>query len=135
MWIQSLDTLLQTYTRPCPYEHIEAVKQAPERIPAFTIAEIILLISLTSVNSKVCAAAAQALRKLALAERNTGAIRHTAHGEDESVRRLQAYEQLGDPRCILMGWLLWLPSSPGLSDEVMQGALHIRSTSGDSSAA
>jgi hypothetical protein len=65
---------------------------------------MILLISLTSVNNKVSSAAAQALRVLAQAERETDAFRHTTKGEEEGVMRLQVYEQLGDPKAVIMGW-------------------------------
>jgi hypothetical protein len=109
MWITSLIELLKTYTRRSPYSHIELVKQSPGRIPAFLVSEIILLVSLTSVNNKVSVAAAQALRVLAQAEQGTGVQYQDVTGEDEGALRLQVYEQLGNKVNFTGVWvcLLW----------------------------
>jgi hypothetical protein len=103
MWITTLDNLLRTYIRPSQYEHIQGIKKAPERIPAFLLSEIILLASLTSASNKVSMVAAQALRVLARAEKETELTHYSANGGDEGAIRLQVYEQLADPKVAVIG--------------------------------
>lgn len=101
MWIGVLDDLLKTYIRPSQYTHVKNIQEAPERIPAFYLAEIVLLVLLTSVNNKVSILAAQNLRVLAIAERQTAVITHTAPKEDEGGMKRSVYEQLGEPKILL----------------------------------
>ena len=70
-------------------------------MPAFYLAEIVLLVLLTSVNNKVSIAAAQNLRILATAERQTALTTHTVAKEDEGGMRRSVYEQLGEPKMLL----------------------------------
>jgi hypothetical protein len=83
------------------YAHIRCIQEAPERIPAFHLSEIVLLVLLTSVNTKVSTAAAQILRVLATAERQTGLTTHTTSKDDEGGMRRSVYEQLGEPKLML----------------------------------
>ena len=74
-------------------------------MPAFHFAEIVLLVSLTSVSNKVAVAAAQCLRVLASAERQASsehkAKTQAEYGEGGISRSL--YDQLGDPQIMLLG--------------------------------
>jgi hypothetical protein len=106
MWITELGDLLKTYVRDSVHPHTDLIQQAPERKPAFIISEIICLVALTSFNNKVAVTAAQSLRTLAQAERETGIIHQTSTGEDEGALRLEVYEQLGDPKIVVMGELV-----------------------------
>lgn len=84
---------------------MQVIQSSPDRFPAFHVAEIALLVSLTSASSKVAVAAAQCLRVLASAERlhtrvDKGAER-TETVEAGIARSL--YDQLGDPQMLVLG--------------------------------
>jgi len=65
--------------------------------------EIAFLVSLTSVSSDVSQLAAQGLRLIAQAERHPGAPVNHGLTEEERSKRNPIYEQLGDPRVVIVG--------------------------------
>lgn len=73
------------------------------RVPAFALAEIAFLASLTSVNSEVSQLAAQGLRCIAQAERHPNAPVNPRLTEEERSKRNPIYEQLGDPSVVIVG--------------------------------
>ncbi|GBE80125.1 hypothetical protein SCP_0213280 [Sparassis crispa] len=84
-------------------EHIEPIQMCTDRVPAFAIAEIAFLVSLTSADSYVTLTAAHCLRLLARAETMPKAPAPAAENEEERVKRYTLYEQLGDPSVIAVG--------------------------------
>jgi hypothetical protein len=83
------------------------VQIAPERIPAFALAQIAFLICLTSADNHVSQTAAQCLRLIAHAERQPGAPVNPYISDEELSKRNPIYEQLGDPNVTIIGsWTL-----------------------------
>lgn len=74
-----------------------------DRVPAFILAEIAFLVTLSSADSNVSLTAAHCLRLLAEAERAPGAPQDTTLTEDERSKRFTIYEQLGDPKVMVVG--------------------------------
>jgi hypothetical protein len=70
--------------------------------PVFAMAEIGLLITLTSADNEVTKLAAHGLRMIAHAERQHEGTENARSGEDTSKRNL-IYEQLGDPNVTIIG--------------------------------
>jgi hypothetical protein len=95
MWVSILQGILRTYTRPSQLAHVDAIKMAEQRVPAFVIAEIVLLVLLTSVNSKVSITAAQTLRLLAYAERETDVEHPFMPNADTARLRLSFFDDIG----------------------------------------
>lgn len=83
--------------------HAHGLQFDEERVPAFAMAEIAFLVSLTSVSSDVSQLAAQGLRLIAQAERQPGAPVNHGLTEEERSKRNPIYEQLGDPRIVIVG--------------------------------
>jgi hypothetical protein len=107
MWMGILVNLLRTYTRPSQLAHIDAIKQAEERVPAFVISEIALLILLTSVNHKVSISAGHALRLLVHAERETDVTHPLLSSADTTRLRLSLYEDIGTTKMYATGMFLF----------------------------
>lgn len=89
-------------------DHIKQIQLTNERLPAFAIAEIAFLVSLTSADTNVTLTAAHCLRLLAQAETMPNAPITTSLSEDERVKRYPIYEQLGDPKIMIVGTSLFL---------------------------
>lgn len=84
---------------------MKEIQLATQRVPAFALAEIAFLVSLTSANSNVSNLAAKGLRLLSYAERQPEApVNYTVSDEDRSKRN-PIYEQLGDPKVLIVGKL------------------------------
>lgn len=73
------------------------------RLSAFALAEIAFLISLTSADSEVSFLAAKGLRLLAHSESQLGAPTNPIVGGEDRAKRHLVYEQLGDPRVMIVG--------------------------------
>lgn len=111
---------------------MRAIQLTPERVPAFAIAEIAFLVTLTSAERTASATAAQCLRLLAGAERQKGNAPTHLISEEERSKRYPVYEQLGDPKALVLG-ASWLSYGPGrLSDVAAQVVWLTRSVSGSS---
>jgi hypothetical protein len=67
------------------------------------MAEIALLVSLTSADATVSSTAAQGLRLLAQAESHQNAPLNEAMSPEERSKRFPIYAQLGDPRKVIVG--------------------------------
>ncbi|KAH9948737.1 hypothetical protein B0H21DRAFT_787622 [Amylocystis lapponica] len=102
MWINMAYELLFRYTQQAVYP-IHAVQLSDARLPAFALAEISFLVSLTSAETNVALTAARCLRMLAQAETMPGAPVTAILPEEERVKRYPIYEQLGDPHIIAVG--------------------------------
>ncbi|EIN11059.1 hypothetical protein PUNSTDRAFT_51619 [Punctularia strigosozonata HHB-11173 SS5] len=103
LWVDTAHGLLLLYTRDTDHEHGRQIQFSPERIPAFAIAEIALLVSLTSADANVSSTAASGLRLLAQAESQQDAPLNDAMSPEERSKRFPIYAQLGDPRQIIVG--------------------------------
>ena len=84
-------------------EKVRAIQLTPERVPAFAIAEIAFMVTLTSAERIASATAAQCLRLIAGAERQKGNAPAHLISEEEKARRYPVYEQLGDPKAMVLG--------------------------------
>jgi hypothetical protein len=73
------------------------------RVPAFSLVEIAFLVSLTSADSNVSHLAAKGLRLLSLAERQADAPMNATVTDDDRSKRNLIYEQLGDPKVMIVG--------------------------------
>ena len=87
-------------------EKVRPIQLTPERVGAFAIAEIAFMVSLTSADRTVSATSAQCLRLIAGAERQRGSPPAHLISEEEKARRYPVYEQLGDPKALVLGTYL-----------------------------
>jgi hypothetical protein len=83
--------------------HVKAIQLHPERVHAFALCEIALLVSLMSADKGVSQLAAQSLRIIAEAERHPDAPIHSGMSTEERCRRHPVYERLGDPNVVVVG--------------------------------
>ncbi|KAF8076811.1 hypothetical protein FPV67DRAFT_1605221 [Lyophyllum atratum] len=103
LWIMTAHQMVELYVRKTDNPAIKGIQTDPARVSAFALAEIAFLVALTSADIKVSNLAAKGLRFLANAERQPGApVNHTVSDEDRSKRN-PIYEQLGDPKIMLVG--------------------------------
>lgn len=72
-------------------------------MPGFILAEIGFLVSLTSADSHVSHLAAKGLRLLSHAERQPDAPVNKAVTDEVRSKRNPIYEQLGDPKVMIVG--------------------------------
>ncbi|CCM02314.1 uncharacterized protein FIBRA_04405 [Fibroporia radiculosa] len=103
VWINMAYEILYRYTQPANTEQTKKIHLAKERLPAFAIAEIAFLVSLTSADTSVTLTAAHCLRLLAQAETAPDAPVASEISDDERVKRYPVYEQLGDPKVMVIG--------------------------------
>ncbi|CAL1700085.1 unnamed protein product [Somion occarium] len=102
MYISMAIEIMHRFTRPSA-QHFVRVQRTVERIPAFLIAEISFLVSLTSADRNVSAIACQCLRLLAVAERQPNAPCNTPFNDDERLKRYPMYDQLGADQKSVLG--------------------------------
>ncbi|KAF7975643.1 hypothetical protein HWV62_9093 [Athelia sp. TMB] len=81
--------------------HVLKFQQYNGRVPAFALSEVVLLVSLTSVDKGVAHLAAQALRYIAIAEMQADAPSNPGIAEEDRRQRHSVYTQLGDPNVIV----------------------------------
>ncbi|KAG1752509.1 uncharacterized protein EDB91DRAFT_1102988 [Suillus paluster] len=103
LWMHIAHQIIECYHRKSEGNHAHGVQFSEERVPAFAMSEIAFLVSLTSVNSDVSQLAAQGLRLIAQAERQSEAPVNHGLTEEERSKRNPIYEQLGDPSVIIVG--------------------------------
>ncbi|KAH6914612.1 hypothetical protein BKA70DRAFT_1180120 [Coprinopsis sp. MPI-PUGE-AT-0042] len=103
LWITLAHSLIDMYNRKIPLDHVKAIQFDETRVPALTLAEISLMISLTASAVNLSNLAAKGLRLLAQVEQNPGAPISSILGEDELRKRNFIYEQLGDPNVVVVG--------------------------------
>lgn len=102
MWMEMAHELLYRFTRTT-MEKVRVIQLTPERVPAFAIAEIAFMVTLTSAERHASAMAATCLRLIAGAERQKGNAPPHLTSEEEKAKRYPVFEQLGDPRSIILG--------------------------------
>jgi neurofibromin 1 len=91
-------------------EHVKDIQCDPGRLPAFALAEIAFLVSLTSADSNVSRLAAKGLRLLSHAERQAGAPVNPGISDEDRLKRHRIYDQLGDPNVMVVGAYLMAKS-------------------------
>lgn len=69
------------------------------------MSEISFLVALTSADNSISQLAAKGLRLVSHAERQPGAPLNPTVSEDDRSKKYPIYEQLGDPRITVVGWL------------------------------
>lgn len=121
MWINMAYEIVHQFTKPgdtvwssygctivctdiCLHqEQLRRIQQSTDRAPAFAVAEIAFLVALTSADTNVTLTAAHCLRLLAQAETAPDAPATDGVNEDERAKRYPIYEQLGDPKVMIVG--------------------------------
>ncbi|KAJ7458402.1 hypothetical protein B0H11DRAFT_187286 [Mycena galericulata] len=103
MWTSAIHRLLKVYATSNDAEHVHAIRNDPARMPAFVLVEIALLVTLTSEDSAVSHLAAKGLRYLAYLETLPGAPPAPVVDDEQLSKRHLVYEQLGDPRIVIVG--------------------------------
>ncbi|KAL4251095.1 Ras-GAP domain-containing protein [Abortiporus biennis] len=94
--------MMYRYTQPVP-DHIKEALAVSERGPAYSLAEIAFIVSMTSVDRQVSAMACQCLRLLAQAERQRDSPLYHSVSEEERVKRFPVYDQLGGDQKSVLG--------------------------------
>ncbi|KAJ7181585.1 hypothetical protein C8R43DRAFT_1229418 [Mycena crocata] len=103
MWTTAINRILRQYTMNSESEHARSVCTDEARTPAFVLAEIALLVTLTSEDSDISYLAARGLRYLAYLESVPGAPPAPVADDEQLSKRHLVYEQLGDPRVVIVG--------------------------------
>ncbi|KAJ6532260.1 hypothetical protein DFH09DRAFT_1370329 [Mycena vulgaris] len=103
MWTLAIHRVLKLYAINNNVEFAKDVQHDEGRAPAFVLAEIALLVTLTSEDSAISYIAARCLRYLAYLEGVPGAPPAPVVDDELLSKRHLVYEQLGDPRVIIVG--------------------------------
>lgn len=111
---------------------MRAIQLSPVRLPAFALAEIAFLVSLTSEDSTVSSLAGKGLRLLVMAERQPDAPFNPNVNDEDRSKRNPVYEQLGDPNIVFVGEYIRSINPPNASSHKKQVVLGTRSESGSS---
>lgn len=104
MWMEMAYELLYRFTWTT-IEKVRPIQLTPERVPAFAIAEVAFMVTLTSAERQTSWMASQCLRIIAGAERQQGGAPPHHATEEEKVKRYPVFEQLGDPKAQPLGAL------------------------------
>jgi hypothetical protein len=86
--------------------HVKEIQVDPERVPAFVMAEIAFIVTLTSSNSGISQMAAKGLRTIATLQRQPDAPQIDFIQPEDYAKRARVYEQLGDPKVTVVGMYL-----------------------------
>ncbi|RDB19915.1 Neurofibromin [Hypsizygus marmoreus] len=103
LWVAIAHQLIELYVRKTDSQLIKDVQHDARRVPAFALAEIAFLVSLTSADSNVSHLAAKGLRLLSYAEREPGVPTNQTVTDENRSKRNPIYEQLGDPKVVIVG--------------------------------
>lgn len=103
LWVNMAYEIIYRFTRDSVAPHMKQIQLTTGRLPSFAIAEIAFLVSLTSADANVTLTAAHCLRLLAQAETSPDVPVTKSMSEEERVKRYPIYEQLGDPRIMVIG--------------------------------
>ncbi|KAK0207040.1 hypothetical protein DFS33DRAFT_1318594 [Desarmillaria ectypa] len=101
LWITMALDLLALYVAKMDDEHVRQIQSTEKRVPAFILAEIAFLVSLTSSDNNVSFQAAKGLRLISYAERQLGAPTNPLINDEDRPKRHPIYEQLGDPNVLI----------------------------------
>ncbi|KAK0461601.1 uncharacterized protein EV420DRAFT_1526161 [Desarmillaria tabescens] len=101
LWITMALDLLGLYVAKVDEEHVRQIQLTEKRVPAFILAEIAFLVSLTSSDNNVSFQAAKGLRLISYAERQAGAPTNPLINDEDRPKRHPIYEQLGDPNVLI----------------------------------
>ncbi|KAJ6560168.1 hypothetical protein B0H19DRAFT_1376000 [Mycena capillaripes] len=102
LWTSSIYRILRLYVANNDNVHMKATLGDESRMSSLALVEIALLVTLTSEDNSVSQLAAKGLRYLAYMESVPGASSLPADDDVMSKRHL-VYEQLGDPRVLIVG--------------------------------
>ena len=84
-------------------EHVKTIQRDPYRVPAVILGEIALMVALPSANVDMSHLAAKGLRLISLMASQPDAPVSVLLSEEETSKRNFIYEQLGDPKVVLIG--------------------------------
>ncbi|EFI27794.1 hypothetical protein CC1G_14717 [Coprinopsis cinerea okayama7 len=103
LWVSLAHSIVDIYSKRIDMEHVRAIQLDERRTPALTLAEIALMVSLTASDVNISHLAAKSLRLLAQVEQRPNAPSSPILGEEEFSKRNFVYEQIGDPRVMVVG--------------------------------
>ncbi|KAJ7668141.1 hypothetical protein B0H17DRAFT_990194 [Mycena rosella] len=103
LWAYALHRFLKVYAINSEAEFAKEVQNDEGRCPAFVLAEIALLVTLSSEDSSISFLAAKGLRYIAYLEGVPGAPPAPVVDDELLSKRHLVYEQLGDPRVLIVG--------------------------------
>ncbi|CDO69579.1 hypothetical protein BN946_scf184759.g19 [Trametes cinnabarina] len=104
MFMQQLYEIMYSYAHSDPSkQNIPPLRIVPARASSLVLAEIALLVCLSSADGVVSLTACNCLRLLAQTERVPQAPRYPEGNEEEANKRHPIYEQLGDPKVSMIG--------------------------------
>ncbi|KAF5371189.1 hypothetical protein D9758_004214 [Tetrapyrgos nigripes] len=103
LWTRYTLNILELFMRPTENLAIRAVQRHQDRVPAFMLAEIALLVSLPSADNDISHVAAQGLRLLTHLENQVDAPVNNIISEDDKGKRYPVYDRLGDPKVMVVG--------------------------------
>ncbi|KAJ6540091.1 hypothetical protein B0H10DRAFT_2170598 [Mycena sp. CBHHK59/15] len=103
MWTAAIYRILKLYAMKTENDSVRECQNDDGRTPAFVLVEIALLVTLTSEDTNVSYLAAKGLRHLAYLESVPGAPPAPVVDDELRSKRHLVYEQLGDPRVLIVG--------------------------------
>lgn len=103
MWTNAVLRILKLYAINNQASFAKEVQLDAARSPALVLAEIALLVTLTSEDSTVSFLASKGLRHIAYLEGVPGAPPPPVVDDELLSKRHLVYEQLGDPRVVIVG--------------------------------
>ncbi|KAF7352222.1 hypothetical protein MVEN_01185600 [Mycena venus] len=103
MWASSIFRLLKLHVMNDQNVHIKAIQNDEHRTSALALVELALLVTLASEDNRVSQLAAKGLRYLAYLEGVPGASSAPVVDDDMASKRHLVYEQMGDPRVLIVG--------------------------------
>ncbi|KAJ6460124.1 hypothetical protein C8R47DRAFT_1161242 [Mycena vitilis] len=103
LWTSSVLRVLKIYVINNEHELMKAIQIDDALISALVLVEIALLVTLTSEDNGVSQLASKGLRYLAYLESTPGAMPTPVVDDDVMSKRHLVYEQLGDPRVLIVG--------------------------------
>lgn len=103
IWVGFAYQQVELFVKKTESPALREIQLNPKRVPGFILAEIGFLVSLTSADSHVSHLAAKGLRLLSHAERQPDAPVNKAVTDEVRSKRNPIYEQLGDPKVMIVG--------------------------------
>ncbi|KAF8207849.1 hypothetical protein K438DRAFT_2013261 [Mycena galopus ATCC 62051] len=105
MWVSSIFRILKMYVMNHENDHLKAIQTDENLTSSLALVELALLITLASEANNVSQLAARGLRYVAYLESLPGALAPPVVDDDLASKRHLVYEQLGDPRVVVVGRL------------------------------
>ncbi|KAJ7821199.1 hypothetical protein B0H14DRAFT_2831907 [Mycena olivaceomarginata] len=103
MWASSIYRMLKMYVMNHETVNMKAIQNDPNLKSSLLLVELSLLVTIASEDNNVSQMAARSLRYLAFLESAPGAEAAPVADDDLVSKRHLVYEQMGDPRVLIVG--------------------------------